>query len=382
MRSLLILFLLIPSVSWAQILTQHTTLTESGTDDTVVVVNDVAIEGDTVVVTTKNKIKSLKMRVFRRIDGKWIQTQRPSLKNGWAYSVGIDGDTFVVGTMKSAYVFTDNGRNWTEQAELTPDIDSDSQFGNDVAIDGNTVVVGDPKSLMRDSDAYGSVYVFTRTENTWTKQATLTSDTPNDAFGNSVAISGDTIVAGTKNRGAAYVFSRSDGVWTQHAKLSIPEEDDFGLSVAIDGDTIAVGDIEVDPVDSACPSQRCISCAEAASRCGSVYVFTKSETSWSQQARLAPADDDFDDLFGWSVAIDGDIVVVGSRGFPSHDMSSGSAFVFSRTGETWAKAAKLSPRFVLTDMNWNITTKVNISGGNVVTGNRFGAYFFTNDGLW
>jgi len=372
--------MLISSASWAQILNQQTTLTESRFDDTVVFVTDVAMDGDTVVAVGGDwECKRSTVRVFDQVDGVWKLKHYLHTENDHARRVAMDGDTVVVETLKSAYVFTRIGRRWTKQAELTWDFNGNSLSRNSVAIDGDTVVVGFSNSSGQEP-RYGSAYVFTRTEKTWTKQATLTSGAPDDLFGSSVAIDGDTIVVGTKSQGSAYVFSRFDGVWTQQAELSVSK--DFGYSVAIDGDTIVVGDIEVDPPDPECKTGRCISCAAANSRCGSVYVFTKTGTSWIQQAKLTAADDDFDDLFGTSVAIDGDTIVVGTRGFPSYEYSSGSAYVFSRSGETWTKRAKLSPDFVQSHMNWNVITQVAVADGIAVTGNRYGAFFFITEGQW
>ena len=129
-----------------------------------------------------------------------------------------------------------------------------------------------------------------------------------DAFGISVAISGDTAVVGANendvpvsNSGSAYVYVRSGSSWSQQAKLTASDaasSDEFGISVAISGDTVVVGA----KWDN----------APALSNSGSAYVFVRSGSSWSQQAILTASDAASSDEFGISVAIHGDTVVVGA----------------------------------------------------------------------
>ena len=125
-------------------------------------------------------------------------------------------------------------------------------FGDSVAIAGDTIVVGAPGDDDNGSDS-GSAYVFTRTGTTWTEQAKLTASdgAADDYFGSSVAIAGDTIVVGASGdddewqcSGSAYVFTRTGTTWTEQAKLTASDgaaNDHFGGSVAIAGDTIVVG---------------------------------------------------------------------------------------------------------------------------------------------
>jgi hypothetical protein len=149
-------------------------------------------------------------------------------------------------------------------------------FGNSVAISGDTVIVG---ASTQDYDAdglnavsiAGAAYVFTRTAGVWSQQQKLVGTGTNgrvasDNFGNSVAISGDTAVIGAywqsydasganllSQAGAAYVFTRAAGVWTQEQKLvgtgtnGRASSDYFGSAVAVsengasDGYTIGIG---------------------------------------------------------------------------------------------------------------------------------------------
>ena len=141
----------------------------------------------------------------------------------------------------------------SENSKLTAsDGAANDQFGFDVAIAGDTIVVGSWRDDDNGADS-GSAYVFTRTETTWTEQAKLTASNgiAGGLFGISVAIAGDTIVVGAdgdgdngSDFGSASVFTRTGTIWTQQAKLIASdgaELDGFGFSVAIAGDTIVVG---------------------------------------------------------------------------------------------------------------------------------------------
>ncbi|MEP6848399.1 MAG: FG-GAP repeat protein, partial [Acidobacteriota bacterium] len=127
-----------------------------------------------------------------------------------------------------------------------------AQFGNAVAINGNTMVVGARFDSTTASQA-GAAYVYVLNGGTWTQQATLLAGdgAVADKFGYSVAISENTIVVGAfnddsplSNAGSAYVFVRNGTTWTQQQKLTANDataDDQFGLSVAITGEVIAVG---------------------------------------------------------------------------------------------------------------------------------------------
>jgi acetyltransferase-like isoleucine patch superfamily enzyme len=117
---------------------------------------------------------------------------------------------------------------------------------------------------------------------------------------------------------------------TEIAKLLASDaatQDQFGYSVAIDGDTAVIGS----PWDD-----------DAAINSGSVYVFTRSGTTWTQQAKLTASDADLADLFGFSVALAGDTVVMGAYSNNDAGENSGSAYVFTRSGTTWTQQAKLT----------------------------------------
>ena len=264
--------------------------------------------------------------------------------DNFGFSISISGDYAVVGALLdddngsgsgSAYVFKRTGTTWTQEAKILPsDGAADDQFGNSVSISGDYAVVG----ARRDDDngdRSGSAYVFKRTGSSWTQEAKLLASdgAAFDVFGTSVSIYGDYAVVGANwdddngdRSGSAYVFKRTGSSWTQEAKL-LPSDgaanDNFGNSVSISGDYAVVG-AESDDVNGF--------------HSGSAYVFKRSSTSWAQEAKLLPHDGAVEDHFGVSVSISGDYAIVGSVGDNNY---SGSAYVFKRIGTSWAQEPKL-----------------------------------------
>jgi hypothetical protein len=215
-------------------------------------------------------------------------------------------------------------------------------FGGSVAINGDTAIVGACYDDVGANSDQGSAYVFVRSGTAWTQQAQLTAGdgAAGDHFGKSVAISGDTAIVGADDadvganidQGSAYVFVRSGTAWTQQAQLTAGDGaagDLFGASVAISGDTAIVGAYDDD--------------VGANSDQGSAYVFVRSGTTWTQQAQLTAGDGAAGDAFGKSVAISGDTAIVGA-GYDDVGANSdqGSAYVFVRSGTAWSQQAKLT----------------------------------------
>ena len=155
----------------------------------------------------------------------------------------------------SAYVFVRSGGVWSQQQKLeASDAAADDRFGFSVAISGETVVVGAPGDDGAAGIDQGSAYVFVRSGGVWSQQQKLLASdaAADDDFGSSVAISGETVVVGAPwdddatgfYQGSAYVFVRSGGVWSQQQKLLASDAaggDAFGFSVAISGETVVVG---------------------------------------------------------------------------------------------------------------------------------------------
>jgi hypothetical protein len=220
---------------------------------------------------------------------------------------------------------------------------------------------------------------------------------PGHVFGISAAVSGDTMVIGAAlegskatgvngdqgdnsapGSGAAYVFVRTGTTWTQQAylKASNTESNDFfGRAVAVSGDTVVVGiwsedsnatGVNGDPTDN------------SATNSGAVCVFVRSGTNWTQQAYLKASNAEASDIFGSSVAVSGDTLVVGAvwensnatgvNGDQSDNSAtnSGAAYVFVRNGTNWTQQAYLKASN--TGAYDQFGCSVSVSGDTLVVG--------------
>lgn len=224
---------------------------------------------------------------------------------------------------------------------LADDGDGGDSFGGAVAMAGTRAVVGAPSDEDPNGTAAGSAYVFARTDGGWSQQAKLAPEDGDseDEFGSSVALDTGTALVGAPgdedpngdNGGSAYVFEDTDGSWQQTAKLVADDGDSgdvFGTSVALDGDTALVGaPFDEDPNGDAA---------------GSAYVFRRTDGSWTQRVKLLPLDGDSGDVYGGSVALDGDEALVGAYWDQDpNGARAGSAYVFRRSDGSWSQAAKL-----------------------------------------
>jgi hypothetical protein len=300
--------------------------------------HSVAINKDTLVVGAASQANNAGAAyVFIREGGVWhlqakLTTGKTAPDDHFGISVAVDGETIVVGAIGqlsftgAAYVFVRQGATWRQQAMLTPsEAWPYGYFGVYVGISGDTAVIA--------ADGYhsftGAAYVFVRDGEVWRQQARLAAGDPeiNGYFGHSVSIDKDTIAVGADGQqsftGAAYVFTRSSGAWTQQARLSASDGqlgDYFGHLVAVSGDTVVAG---ADNTDGAT---------------GAAYVFRRDGGTWYEEAKLAAADAQPLDHFGWSVAISGQTAVIGSWG---KLRNTGAAYVFGRDGDGWRQQARL-----------------------------------------
>ena len=242
------------------------------------------------------------------------------------------------------------GVDLVEQAKLTAsDGSSNESFGQSVAIDGDTIVVGVPYDAVGANGYQGSVYVFTRPAGGWSTGTQVAKLTASDGgsweyFAESVAIDGDTVVVGSPgdtisgnfSQGSAYIFTRPASGWasgTEAAKLTAADGTSsarFGQAVAIDGDTIVVGA----PGDSIGGSYSQ----------GAAYTFSRPAEGWAsgtEAAKLTASTRSSNDYFAQSVAIDGDVIVVGSPGHTAGtNWSQGSAYVFTRPAGGWSSGTE------------------------------------------
>jgi hypothetical protein len=340
----------------------------------------VAISGDTAIVGAYQDDVGANTNqgsayIFVRSGSSWIEQANLTASDGEASdsfgtSVAIYGDTAVVGASSdnvganadqgSVYVFVRSGTVWTQQAQLTAaDGALDEFFGRSVAISGNTVVVGVQSDDVGANTNQGSAYVFTRSGTTWTQQVQLVASNGAafNLFGADVSISGNTIVVGAYNTlsGSAYVYTRSGTVWSEQAILVASDGasgDNFGISVGISDETIVVGAYFDD--------------VGANTNQGSAYIFVRSGTVWTEQAKLTASDGQANDRFGGSVAISGETVVAGAPLDFVNALNQGSAYLFVRSGTTWTQQTKLTaPDGAASD---NFGSSVGVSGDKIIVG--------------
>jgi hypothetical protein len=250
----------------------------------------------------------------------------------FGYSVAISGTTAIGGSWwdddnafdsGSAYLFDTTTGN--ETLKLTAsDAAANDWFGWSVGIDGTTAIVGSRLDDEAGTDS-GSAYLFDTTTGNETFKLTASDGAGSDQFGYSVGIDGTTAIVGAfadddagNNSGSAYLFDTING--TQIAKLTANDagaNDWFGDSVAISGTTAIVGS----PLDD-----------DNGTNSGSAYLF--DVTTGDQLAKLTASDAAANDNFGNSVAISGNIAIVGSQLDDDNGGDSGSAYLFDVSAPT------------------------------------------------
>lgn len=235
---------------------------------------------------------------------------------------------------------------WLEQRVAASDSANGAQFGTSVAIDGTLAVIGAPNAPVGENFQQGAAYVFRNLNGVWTEVARLVASdgSSGDAFGQTVAVSGNTVAVGAfravvnggAQQGAVYVFTGADGNWSEARKLAVYDPAGgatFGSSLALDGDTLLIG--AMNAIVDGRPT-------------GAAYVFKESAGSWSQTAKLTPHDfpakGEFGYAFGYSVALDGATALIGaqSAAVDGHAFQ-GAAYVFRRSVDSWNEIRKLTP---------------------------------------
>jgi hypothetical protein len=209
-------------------------------------------------------------------------------------------------------------------------------FGDSIAVSGNTVVIGAPVDVVNGTSYVGAVYVFEKPASGWENMTQVAKLTPSEGEGDirlgiSVAISGDTIVAGAigiSDSGPAYVFVKPEGGWTdmtQTAELSHDDGytyDGFAISAAISGNTIVVG-----------------------SSIGA-YIYTRPTTGWSNATQTAKLTGQPNNDFGLFVAIQGNTILADN---PAGDEGLGSVCVFARPSGGWVNTSAFEAELTASD---------------------------------
>lgn len=233
-----------------------------------------------------------------------------------------------------------------------------------------------------------------------------TNTEQHDRFGNSVAVSGDTILVGAPweqssasgvngdqadnglhASGAAYVFVFDGTTWSPQAYLKASNPafmDLFGITVALSGDTAVIGAINEDSEAIGIDGDQD---NDLARNSGAAYVFVRTGTTWNQQAYLKASNTNEDDLFGDAIAISGDTIVIGAWAEDSSSAgvngdqgdnsawNAGAAYVFVREGTTWTQQAYLKASnpgggVPYTSEGDHFGTSVSVCGDTIAIGAR------------
>ncbi len=314
--------------------------------------------------------------VFKREGANWKELAKLLARDGDSYkrfgwSVAISGDYLIVGATGdnhggkdtgAVYVFKRSGAQWLEQAKLIdPSGLEDHEFGYRVDIEGEYAVVG---SWGKDS-AEGRVFVYKRSGEKWNEHAQLSASDARagQRFGGAVALAGAYVVVGATqdddrgaHAGAAYVFARNGETWSEQAKLFANDaaaNDYFGASVSIFSNTVVVGKPRSDEEGNGSGN-------------GAAYVFIRNAQGWQQQAKLVAHDAKLGDAFGAAVALENDLVVIGSPRTDGSGENAGAAYLFQRSAGKWNEVTKLAALDGAAQDE--LGTSVALSTGNLIAG--------------
>ena len=324
--------------------------------------SSVAMVGNTVFVGAPEEdfagIDSGAVYVYTRSGSTWTQVQKLAASDGVSYtefgtSVAVQGDLLVVGAKGgdgvvlgtgAAYAFRLVAGVWTEESKFFANDGANGDwFGRSIALSNDTAVVGTFYTDAPLTDS-GAVYVFVRNGTTWAQEARIVpaDSTVNAYAGISVAVEGDTLVFGAFGppmqgqaayAGTAYVYTRTNGTWSLAQKLGPPvadEGDRFGWSLCLQGPQLMIGAVNE-------------GLGLSYLQYGAAYVFTRNGSSWTQTAHLLQSDPVAYNNFGSSVAIDGNVAVVGAMRSDEYHAGGGALYLFQRFGNVWVQRPKMTP---------------------------------------
>lgn len=293
-------------------------------------------------------------------------------------SIDVDGNIAVIGSYAqyldenggdsleisgAAYILEFDGNNWNEvQKIVASDRKANAYFGYDVAINNGYIAIGAPGESLDANGAdsipgAGSVYIFEQqASGTWVEMEKLVSYERSmaDAYGRVVDLDGDYLAisavredegltAGNSvyNSGAVYIYKLSGASFGFEQKLVASDRgasDEFGYSIALQGNRLVVGAHYEDEDENG---------LSTFSYAGSAYIFSRTGSLWTEDQKIVASDRAEQDVFGSSVAIDNDVIVVGAIGEDEDETGSnflsgsGSVYVFNYSGTNWIESQKI-----------------------------------------
>jgi len=312
-------------------------------------------------------------------------------------SQGCDGNGTSSGAAYS-FVYDPGTDTWIEELKFeASDAGANDRFGSAVAIDGQTALIGAAGDWIYSSSS-GSAYIFRFDpgSGTWNEEAKLIPSVggTSEEFGSSVALSVNVAVIGAPQAetspnvrtGRAFVFRHDpgSGTWNEEALLlpaDVEEGDCFGWSVAASGDRVLIGSVFDGDLGIAAGAVY-------------MYLFDPGSGTWNLEVKLLASDGDYDDVFGYSVALENDLALVGATHEDDLGPHSGAVYVFRRDSSSgvWNEEAKLLASdgdefdFFGQDVAlYGDTALVGAPRGDFSADEAGGAYFFRYDpsgGTW
>ena len=322
---------------------------------------DVALSGDVLLASARNgdtfTTNGGDVTVFRHNGNVWMEedvlTPGDGVVGDYGFAVDIDGDLAAVGASGrpgtvggegGVYLYRHNGGQWLEEDLLLgSDLSLQSFFGNDVAIDGDRILVGAFNADDSTSNQAGKLFVFDYDGSQWNESAVLQSNDSNNIanLGVSVDIEGDWAVGGAPlddelrgGSGAALMYRYDGSNWNFHSKLTASDGEGFylfGSSVDLSGNQLLV------TADNWAPA--------GGNTSGKAYLFQYDDATdtWVEMESFVPAGVSTGGAFGHAAAMQGDVMIIGA---PEHsgmldDM--GTAYIYGEPSVATSVESMESP---------------------------------------
>jgi len=351
MKSFLTIFLSVFTlVLFAQPISEFSTLVPSDGEDMDLFGEEIALSGDYAFITAKGDRTKGSVYVFKFESETWTKVQKFSPDandNGAGYGnavsitedyaiVGFAGDDEFANNSGSAIVYKNNNGTWEFDQKLLPDTGVyNDRFGYSVDVFGNYALVGVPYESGNGN--FGAAYIYLKTSNGWELQQRIIASSSSfaDYFGLSVAITEDYAFIGAPsvdhvatNSGIVYVFKRTNNTWTEVAILSPSDAGigyNFGFDIDVSGQSLA------------------ISAADAGvtgAYYGFVYLYELQNGNWVETQKLEASDKEDGDEFGASVSLSCHYLLVGARYNEEGGFNNGAAYFFKKVDNNWTQTSK------------------------------------------
>jgi hypothetical protein len=240
-------------------------------------------------------------------------------------SISIDGNRAIVGSpsgtsMSAAYIFEYTNDSWVKTDVITPDFDD--FYGLSVSLYENKAAIGSPYT--------NAVDIYELQDNSWVKTTRLTQG-DESGFGGSVSVYGDRLLVGVNGEfyGTAYIYELNNGTWSLSKKLSsqnITTDFPYTSTVSLSSNFAVVGAVYEN------------------NRSGSVYIYQYQNQEWQDYTKLTASDTNSNDNFGSSIDISNNRMVIGAPGDEQNNKERGSVYIFEydEAASLWGETTKLS----------------------------------------